>query len=249
MTVRPARGRRVRFAAEDGASREAPDGVAGLRLKLEARHGGTVLVDLVDLQPRALALAFAAALQHQAGLGGPLGAAGSIRQDVRAYRRCFYCLRAQDPAIRWPSDLRAGHIDGFEAMRVGAGHTAIYRHATLSKPINALRVIARDGTSGLDAELHGRLAYVSARPLGRSRPPIPTARSSQGSSAMPPGSTSGPCCAGSAALSTREGTILTGAPCTTWTQSSATAVGPSPAIQPASRCIICGSIAACPSPP
>ena len=170
VTVRPRRGRRVRFAAGDGAAREALDGVAGLRFTLEARHGGTVLVDLVDLQPRPLALAFAAALRCQAGFGGPLGAASSIRQHVRAYRRFFDCLRAQDPAVRRACDLRAGHIDGFEATLVAAGHTAIYRHTTLSKPINALRVIAREGTSSLDAELRDRLAYTSARPLGRSRP-------------------------------------------------------------------------------
>jgi hypothetical protein len=93
-----------------------------------------------------------------------------VKQHVRGYRRFFDHLRSEAPGIRQPSDLRAGHIDGFEAALEAAGLGAIYRHTILSVPISALRIIAREEPSGLDADLRDRLAYVSAKPLGRSTP-------------------------------------------------------------------------------
>lgn len=170
MSARPRRGSRVRFATAAGASPAATDGVAGLRFAIEAHHGGSVLVDLADLRPRPLAIAFAGALRREAGLGGTLGAASTIKQHLHAYRRFFAHLGEHAPSVRGPADLRACHIDGFEAALAAAGLGAIHRHTVLAKPIIALRVIAADRPDQVDAGLRDRLAYTSALPLGRSRP-------------------------------------------------------------------------------
>ena len=65
MNGRPRKGRPVTFAAVE-AVRPDPDPVAGLRFTIEARHGGTVLVDMTALDPRPLAIAFAGALRRSA---------------------------------------------------------------------------------------------------------------------------------------------------------------------------------------
>src|SRR3546814_4099960 len=58
----------------------------GLKFTMEARHGGTVLVDMAALDPRPLAIAFAGALRRSAALGGPIDAASVIKQYVQVYR-------------------------------------------------------------------------------------------------------------------------------------------------------------------
>jgi hypothetical protein len=45
-----------------------PDPVLGLKFTIEARHGGTVLIDMAALDPRPLAIAFAGALRRSAAL-------------------------------------------------------------------------------------------------------------------------------------------------------------------------------------
>lgn len=170
MSGRPRNGTKVNFTPDDGAGSSADTSVAGLRFTIDARYGGSVLIDLTDLRPRPLAIAFAGALRREAGLGGSLGAAITVRQHAQAYRRFFAYLGEHAPAVRGPIDLQAAHIDGFEAVLEAVGHSAIYRHTILAKPIIALRSIAARQPELLDGGLRDRLAYTSAAPHGRSRP-------------------------------------------------------------------------------
>ena len=64
MSKRPRKGRPVAFAPITPA-RAQPDPVLGLKFTIEARHGGTVLVDMTVLDPRPLAIAFAGALRPE----------------------------------------------------------------------------------------------------------------------------------------------------------------------------------------
>jgi hypothetical protein len=68
MSERPRKGRPVAFAPIT-PERPQPDPVFGLKFTIEARHGGTVLVDMTALDPRPLAIAFAGALRRSAALG------------------------------------------------------------------------------------------------------------------------------------------------------------------------------------
>jgi len=57
MTNRPRKGRPLAFRPENGvAPQSSSDSILGLRFTIEAAYGGRVLVDLVDLQPRRLAI-------------------------------------------------------------------------------------------------------------------------------------------------------------------------------------------------
>src|SRR3546814_10012112 len=85
----------------------------GLKFTMEARHGGTVLVDMTALDPRPLAIAFAGALRRSAALGGPIGAASVIKQYVQVYRHFFVWLADEGLTVVGVSDLRAVPIDGF----------------------------------------------------------------------------------------------------------------------------------------
>jgi hypothetical protein len=90
-----------------------PDPVFGLKFTIEARHGGTVLIDMAALDPRPLAIAFAGALRRSAALGGPIGAASVIKQHLNAYR-LFFAWRGDEALnVAGVGDLRAAHIDGF----------------------------------------------------------------------------------------------------------------------------------------
>ncbi|HRO04061.1 MAG TPA: hypothetical protein PLS69_10710, partial [Terricaulis sp.] len=60
--TRPRKGRRVAFAKDDTAPSQ-DDKIAGLRFTIEPAHGGSVVLDFVDLKPRRLALAFAKTLR------------------------------------------------------------------------------------------------------------------------------------------------------------------------------------------
>jgi hypothetical protein len=171
MSERPRKGRPVAFIREDGVepARQA-DNVAGLRFTIAARYGGAVLIDLIDLEPRPLAIAFAGALRRAAGLGGTLGAASTIKQHVQAYRGFFAYLREHAGIVRNAADLRAAHLDGYEAMLEASGRSPTHRHCTIAKPILALRAIDAENPGYLDAGLRDRLAYTAAKPAGRSRP-------------------------------------------------------------------------------
>jgi len=105
MNTRPRKGTPVRFFLSDRAKSQPPDIVAGLRFTVEARYGGTVMVDLTDLKPRALAIPFAGALRRAADVGGTLGAATTIKQHMQGYRRFFVYLRQRSPHVRLPGDL------------------------------------------------------------------------------------------------------------------------------------------------
>ena len=71
MSGRPRKGRPVIFASITPEPQK-PDPVLGLKFTIEARYGGTVLVDMTRFNPRPLAIAFAGALRRLAALGGPL---------------------------------------------------------------------------------------------------------------------------------------------------------------------------------
>ena len=160
----------MRFAPADGIlPPQTSDSVLGLRFNIEARYGGVVEVDLTDLQPRALAVAFAGALRRQAGLGGSLGAASTIKQHMQGYRRFFAYLRKHSSAAT-AADLRAEDIDGFETFLEAGGMTPIHRHIVLAKTILALRSIDADSQGLLHEDLCRRLIYTSAQSAGRSRP-------------------------------------------------------------------------------
>jgi hypothetical protein len=170
MSIRPRKGSSVGFKADDCPAPDLPDSISGLRFNIDARHGGSVLIDLRDLKPRSLAIAFAGALRREASVSGTIGAASTVRQHAHIYRRFFAYLGEAAPRIRGPADLRASHIDGFEAALEAAGANAIYRHIILAKPIIALRSIAALDPGLLDSGLRDRLTYTSAAPMGRSRP-------------------------------------------------------------------------------
>ena len=63
MSGHPRKGRPVAFAPITPESVQ-PDPVLGLKFTIEARHGGTVLIDMTGLVPRPLAIAFAGAGQQ-----------------------------------------------------------------------------------------------------------------------------------------------------------------------------------------
>jgi len=170
MSRRPRKGAQVSFTPADGVlPQPAIDTVLGLRFTIEARHGGGVDVDLTDLQPRALAIAFAGALRRQAELGGSLGAATTIKQHMQSYRRFFAFLNGHKE-VKTGADLRAEHIDSYEEHLSDLGMSPIHRHTVLAKTLLALRSINADHPGLLDEGLCRRLSYTSASPLGRSRP-------------------------------------------------------------------------------
>jgi hypothetical protein len=170
MSTRPRKGTPVRFSPSDRAKPQSPDTVAGLRFTVEARYGGTVMVDLTDLKPRALAILFAGALRRAADVGGALGAASTIKQHMHGYRRFFAYLHQRSPHIRLPGDLAAQDIDGFEEALEAGGMKPIHRHTVVAKVVLALRSIDADRPRLLGEGLRARLTYTSTQSAGRSRP-------------------------------------------------------------------------------
>lgn len=167
--TRARKGAHVAFAKDD-APTPADDKVAGLRFIIEPAHGGPALIDVVDLKPRRLALAFAKALRLMSQPGGGLGARSTIKQHVCAYRTFFEYLAEIGARVRGPEDLRASHIDAFESWLEARGMTPIHRHTVLAKPLQALRTLDAETPSLLAPDLKQRLRYTSARPIGRSKP-------------------------------------------------------------------------------
>ncbi|WP_231746349.1 hypothetical protein [Sphingobium baderi] len=169
MSGHPRKGRPVAFAPITPESVQ-PDPVLGLKFTIEARHGGTVLIDMTGLVPRPLAIAFAGALRRSAALGGPIGAASVIKQYVNAYRLFFAWLGDDALNVAGVSDLRAVHIDGFASALEQRGMGAIHRHITVGKIINTLRAIEADRPDRIASDLHERLRYTLATSAGRSTP-------------------------------------------------------------------------------
>lgn len=170
MSGRARKGAPVRFAQADGfLPPQVSDTVLSLRFNIEARYGGIVEVDLTDLRPRSLAIAFAGALRRQSELGGSLGAASTIKQHIQGYRRFFTYLGKYSSATTL-AELQSDDIDGFEAFLETGGMTPIHRHTVLAKTILALRSIDTNQPGVLDEGLCRRLTYTSSRSAGRSRP-------------------------------------------------------------------------------
>lgn len=169
MSERPRKGRPVAFAPIT-PERPQPDPVLGLKFTVEARHGGTVLVDMTGLDPRPLAIAFAGALRRSAELGGSIGAASVIKQYVQVYRHFFAWLGDEALKVAGIGDLRAVHIDGFASALEQRGMGAIHRHITVGKVINTLRAIEADRPDWIVPDLHERLRYTLATSAGRSTP-------------------------------------------------------------------------------
>jgi hypothetical protein len=165
--ARPRRGRRVSFTrADTESSPRQADTVVGLRFTVEAAHGGSALIDFVQLRPRRLALAFASALRELA----PTVVRSTLIQHGNGLKRFFAFLDDTAAKIDGPEQLRAEHIDGFERWLEAIGVSTIHRHTILAKLINSLRTIDARRPGVLDDKLRRRLGYTSARPMGRSTP-------------------------------------------------------------------------------
>ena len=169
MSGRPRKGRPVAFATITPEQPQS-DPVLGLKFIIEARHGGNVLVDMTDLVPRPLAIAFAGALRRSAALGGSIGAASVIKQYLLVFRQFFTWLANEAPKLAGISDLRAAHIDGFSAALERSGKNAIHRHILVGKVVNTMRVIEADRPDQISPDLHERLRYTLATSAGRSVP-------------------------------------------------------------------------------
>jgi hypothetical protein len=165
--ARPRRGQRVSFAQADGKPpAQRADAVTGLRFRVDTAHGGSALIDLVELRPRRLALAFGSALREIA----PTMVRTTVGQHVNGLKRFFQFLNEAAPKVDGPEHLRVEHIDGFENWLEAQGVTTIHRHTILAKAIIALRTIDASRSGVIDEKLRQRLRYTSARPVGRSTP-------------------------------------------------------------------------------
>ena len=161
------RGQRISFTRGDGnAPAQRSDAVTGLRFTVDTAHGGAALIDLVELRPRRLALAFGAAMRELA----PAMVRTTVNQHVNGLKRFFLFLNETAPRVDGPEHLRAGHIDGFESWLEAQGATTIHRHTILAKAVIALRTIDANRPGVIEEKLRQRLRYTSARPLGRSTP-------------------------------------------------------------------------------
>lgn len=164
---RPRRGRRVSFASDAGKPPAGrPDAVTGLRFTVDTSQGGAAVIDLVELRPRRLALAFGSVLREIA----PTMVRTTVTQHVNGLKRFFRFLNETAPKIDGPEHLRMEHVDGFESWLEAQGVTTIHRHTILAKAIIALRTIDASRPGVIDEKLQQRLRYTSARPLGRSTP-------------------------------------------------------------------------------
>ena len=105
---RPRRGQRVAFTPADGKPAQQSDAITGLRFTVDTAHGGSALIDLVDLRPRRLALAFGAALREIA----PSMVRTTVIQHVNGLKRFFTFERPEIEGFRaaveqFKSDLPA----------------------------------------------------------------------------------------------------------------------------------------------
>jgi hypothetical protein len=144
---------------------DQPDSITGLRFTVETAHGGTALIDLVDVRPRRLALAFSSALREIA----PTVMRRTLLKYVQGLKRFFKFLDER-VKVNGPEHLRAEHIDGFENWLESQGVIGVHRRATLASAIIALRFIDARQPGVVEKKLRERLSYASARPVGRSTP-------------------------------------------------------------------------------
>lgn len=171
MTGSPRKGRKVSFE-QDGATQGADPWtqVRALRFTIDPPYGGELLVDFTALRPRGLALAFAHGLFSLVAPRGPI----IVRTTVKAYTNTlphfFTYLATTSDRINGPVDLRARHIDGFEAWLEAAGKSRVHLPTVVAKIVAVLRRIATDTPSAIDPELRERLRYVSSHPYVRPRP-------------------------------------------------------------------------------
>ena len=93
--ARPRRGQRVAFTPADDMSAQHSDTVIGLRFTVDTAHGGSALIDLVELRPRRLTLAFGAALREIA----PSMVRTTVIQHVNGLKRFFAFLNKTAPNI------------------------------------------------------------------------------------------------------------------------------------------------------
>jgi hypothetical protein len=161
----------VSFRPGDGAAPIKPvDSVAGLRFTITAQNGGDALIDYTRLKPRRLALAVARALRQLGAPGGPL----TVRSTIKAYAvtlpRFFAYLAQTRDRIGGPEDLRARHVDGFEAWLEAEGLSRTHLFTVLVKVVATLRRIAAAPDVQISTDLQERLRYISARPFQRPRP-------------------------------------------------------------------------------
>jgi hypothetical protein len=164
---RPRKGQRVSFTRAEGQPpAQRPDAVTGLRFTVNTAHGGTASIDLVELLPRRLALAFGSVLRELA----PGMVRSTVLQHVNGLKRFFQFFSETAAKIDGPEQLRAEHIDGFERWLEAEGVTAIHRHTILAKAIIALRTLDASRPGFLEEKLRQRLRYTSARPVGKSTP-------------------------------------------------------------------------------
>lgn len=169
--TRPRRGSRVTFTAEEAGPSIGPvDSVTGLRFIITAQSGGDVLVDYTALQPRRLALACARALRLLGAPGGSL----TVRSTIKAYAvilpRFFAYLAQTHDRIDGPEDLRADHLDGFEAWLEAEGLGRTHLFTVLVKVVAVLRRVAAEPDARISADVRERLRYVSAKPFEQARP-------------------------------------------------------------------------------
>lgn len=171
MTARPRRNYPVQFARQDGEDQPAlTDTVAGLRFTILAQAGGEVLVDFTRLRPRRLALVCARALRRQAAPGGGLGVRSTVKAYANSIPRFFAYLAQATPRVRGPEDLRAAHVDAFEAWLEDQGFSRRHLFTVLVKIVVILRCVAAEHPDLLSGDLRQRLRFVSAKPYQPSPP-------------------------------------------------------------------------------
>ena len=171
MTAAPRKGRRVSFAAQAASLEVDPwSQVSTLRFTIDPPHGGEVLVDFSGLRPRGLALAFARGLFMVVAPRGPVTVRSSIKTYAIQLPRFFDYLAETGDRIEGPADLRASHIDGFEAWLEARGKSRRHAPTFVAKVVAVLRRFASDQPGLIDAALRERLRYVSSQPYVRSRP-------------------------------------------------------------------------------
>lgn len=167
----PRKGRRVSFAAQAASLEVDPwSRVSTLRFTIDPPHGGEVLVDFSGLRPRGLALAFARGLFMVVAPRGPVTVRSSIKTYAIQLPRFFDYLAETGDRIEGPADLRASHIDGFEAWLEARGKSRRHAPTFVAKVVAVLRRFASDQPGLIDAALRERLRYVSSQPYVRSRP-------------------------------------------------------------------------------
>jgi hypothetical protein len=234
VSGRPRKGRCVAFTREDGIDPAAPhDRVAGLRFIIVPQHGAPALIDYTGLRPRRLALAFARALRRLAGPGGSLSVRSTVKAYATTHPRFFRYLRTLDERIAGVEDLRACHIDGFEAWLEAEGLARTHLFTVLAKVVATLRAVDADAPGTLAPDLLERLRYVSAKPFQRSRPRDALS----------------PCSGASARRWKRAVTMPIAARSARWMRSSSSTAGSRTSSAATCPCTTCGRAAGCRSPP